>query len=221
MEQLEDNTKEYFKTYQVEDVVYSTAEILFILESPHVEEIKNGYPVAGNSGREMTRFIYADKPNEPFGNLVNNGQQYKKEYPEINKFGLMNVCPAPMQKQALKDFELAGGEEKVLSILEKLRVNYQANRHRAEEWNRVKVMIINNFHRRLEKVLKKYKQISYLVPCGKFAANYLRLVKEDLPAAIEIINGVPHPSFNQWHDDKVMRRLEEGLTDIFGEDFTK
>ena len=50
--------------YSGEDV-----EILFILESPHTDEVKYQYPVAGNSGREMSDILF-NRGDIPIGFIV-------------------------------------------------------------------------------------------------------------------------------------------------------
>ena len=214
MNNLQQITKKYFRNYQVQDVLPEATEVLFILESPHTQEIKYGYPVAGNSGREMTKFIYDQQKPEPFGKLVANAEEYKTTYQDLTRFGLLNVCPAPMQKQALQEFELSSAEKQVIAVLEKLRVNYKAVRHQKQDWNLIKELIIEDFKTRLREALTNYSNISYLVPCGKFAANYLELIGDELTTKKPtVITEIPHPSFNQWHSYETMEKLRRILNE--------
>ncbi|MFO7819229.1 MAG: hypothetical protein R6V17_03225, partial [Halanaerobacter sp.] len=142
----------YLKKYRVVDVINKDMDYLFILESPHIAEIKQGYPVAGNSGVEMTKFIYDEDDEDAFGKLVNNKDDYKNQYHGLNKFSIMNVVPAPMQASALKECDVSSAEGKIVAILEKLRVNYAAKRHRNSDWNQVKEVLIDNFAHRLDDI---------------------------------------------------------------------
>mgnify|MGYP006278421005 FL=1 len=206
--------KKYFAKHNVEDVVNDNMKYLFILESPHKAEINNGYPVAGNSGVEMTKFIYDQSSTQAFGKLVNNVENYQDQYKELDKFGIMNAAPAPMQASALENYDLSPAKEKILHILEKLRVNYQAKSHRDQEWNQIKTVLINNFAMRLTKILSNY-EVEYLIPCGKLAQNYLKLAitSKEITTSAKIISEIPHPSRNQWRQYSSMKNLEAVLTE--------
>ncbi|MGM0500944.1 MAG: hypothetical protein ACQERJ_00310 [Bacillota bacterium] len=214
---IKEETKKYFNKYQVEDVANSNLDYLFILESPHKAEIENGYPVAGSSGVEMTKFIYSRDCEDAFGKLVSDANNYKGVYNGLEQFGIVNISPAPMQKSALQNTKLSAAEEKVISILEKLRVNYQAKTHQDEEWNQVKKLIIENLGARLGYILESCEP-EYLIPCGKIAQNYLELVtiQNDLKIKGQIISGIPHPSRNQWRHYDTMDNLKSILAaDIY------
>lgn len=64
---------EYYKDkrYIVSDIVFkeSISKYIFILESPHNDEVKNGYTVAGKSGIDMGKFM-GISINESFGRYV-------------------------------------------------------------------------------------------------------------------------------------------------------
>ncbi|GAB6100518.1 hypothetical protein JCM16358_23970 [Halanaerocella petrolearia] len=214
MTNIELAARDYLKKYKVDDIYYCETEILFILESPHTQEVKHGYPVAGNSGVEMAHYIY--NTDEPFGKLVAKKDEYETDYNQLEKFGLLNVGSAPMQSQALGDYSFTPTEKDVLEILEKLRVNYKAKQHQKDSWNSVKEIILDDFKERLHTALQESEKIKYLVPCGKFAASYLDLIKDSIEIIREkeIITGIPHPSFNQWRKYDSMENLEEILPKI-------
>ena len=208
---LKKESKKYLQKYSIEDVINPELNYLFILESPHKAEINNGYPVAGNSGVEMTKFIYYPESNQAFGKLLSNITTYQQHYKGLDEFGVMNVVPAPMQSSALAD-DLSTSEKKVVHILEKLRVNYGAKSHRNQDWNVVKEVLINNFTKRLNNILLQ-QELEYIIPCGKLAQTYLQLVmtSEDLTSTAEIISGIPHPSRNQWRQYNSMSKLKAAL----------
>lgn len=205
--------EKYLKNYSVNDVINQEAVFLFILESPHTQEIRNGYPVAGSSGVEMTKFIYNTDKKDAFGKLVSQKEKYSGEYENLERFSILNVSSAPMQKGGLKEYNLDEEEERIVRILEKLRVNYKSRSHRNQEWNRVKEVIISDFKQRLVSGLKVMKELKYLIPCGKLAANYLQLIQdsEEIIDQKEVIWNIPHPSFNQWSRYESMEKLKEKL----------
>mgnify|MGYP006271877343 CR=1 FL=1 len=208
---LKEASKEYLQQYNVEDVINSGMNYLFILESPHKAEINNGYPVAGNSGVEMTKFIYWQKSEHAFGKLLSKIDNYIQHYKGLDQFGIMNVVSAPMQSSALED-ELSTSEKKIVHILEKLRVNYGARSHRNQDWNQVKEVLISNFAKRLNNILSQ-QELEYIIPCGKFAQTYLQLVmtSQEFKSTAEIISGIPHPSRNQWRQYNSMSKLKAVL----------
>ena len=83
-----------FDDYFVNDLIDSTTEIIFVLESPHVYEVKNGYPVAGKSGKDMSKILFEDAElkKESFGKLISE----KK----VQKFGIINISNIPLQELA-------------------------------------------------------------------------------------------------------------------------
>ncbi len=215
MSKLEGVTKEYLNKYKVDDVINRESKMIFILESPHTQEMKYGYPVAGDSGIEMTKFIYGNQFNDAFGKLVSQPQKYNEEYNGLNRFSIMNVVSAPMQKGGLRAYNLTEDDEKIITILEKLRVNYKTKEHRSNDWNRVKKILINDFKRRLLTINKENSRLKYFVSCGKFASNYLNLIndEEGLIKDKDIVSGIPHPSFNQWRHYESMDKLRAVMSD--------
>ncbi len=204
---------DYFKNYRIEDVINLDSKILFILESPHTQEVKNDYPVAGDSGVEMTKFIYGYDNNDAFGKILANPVEYKNKYKQLHKFSIMNISSAPMQKAALSSYHLSNKEEEVLNILEKLRVNYKTKKHKNSYWNQVKNIIINDFELRLKEYVQQVKGITYIIPCGRLAESYLNLIDEEIYSVnnIRIISDIPHPSFNQWRYADSMEKLDQIL----------
>lgn len=57
MEYTEIN-EEISDNYYVQDIIPEDCKLLFILESPHTKEINKKYPLAGQSGENLSNFIY-------------------------------------------------------------------------------------------------------------------------------------------------------------------
>ncbi|WP_027339273.1 hypothetical protein [Halonatronum saccharophilum] len=214
MNDLIKKTKDYLSKYKVDDVINKNSKILFILESPHTQEMKFGYPVAGSSGFEMTRFIYGADHKDSFGKVVSQIEDYEQSYRGLTRFSLLNVSSAPMQGDGLKGYNLSNADKEVIAILEKLRVNYGARNHKKKEWNEVKSILISDFKERLVKTTERVASLEYIVPCGKFAKSYLDIVKEELIESIKVVEGIPHPSFNQWRHYDSMGNLRKVIDSI-------
>jgi len=164
------------KDYFVEDLIYDETEALFVLESPHNEEVKQGYPVAGKSGKDMSKVLFGD--TEPLGKLISERK--------VKSLGIINVCNYPLQISAYEDETL----ESDMLLFEKIRQNPKL-RKKQTPINAVVSKVMDNFKTRLAP--HKDKKI---ILCGKFAeASFDSLFNE---LSFKELLRVPHPSFNQW-----------------------
>jgi len=177
---------EKLKDYFVDDLVYKDTEIIFVLESPHTQEVKNGYPVAGKSGVDMSNVLFLQ--DEAFGKLVKE----KK----VNGIGIVNVSNYPLQHSAyMKDFE-------DIAFFEKVRQNPKQRRYDKLGINSTVIKIMQDFERRL-KVYKDKK----IVLCGNFAQSAFDSVfNED--EFLDVLR-VPHPSFNNWKKQRYKDKIQE------------
>ncbi len=166
---------EKFKNYFVDDLVYTNTEVLFVLESPHNEEVKMGYPVAGKSGRDMSKVLCAS--SEPFGKLIFEGK--------LSKVGIINISNYPLQKSAYNE------DDALLELFEKFRQNPKLRKHDKLGLNDVVSKMMDSFKSRLESHTDKK-----IVLCGRFAQNAFDSLFHELNFK-EVLR-VPHPSFNQW-----------------------
>jgi len=113
---------DFFKQYYVPDLIGSECKVLFILESPHTDEIIHKHPLAGSSGLNLSKGLIDAGLNEianANGNYLPFGCWLQEN---INtsigkKFGIMNVCNFPMQSEAYS----CGKEIYVKDSLERLR----------------------------------------------------------------------------------------------------
>ena len=173
--------------YFVDDIIYDSTKIIFVLESPHTQEVKNHYPVAGKSGIDMSLTLF--NINKPFGKLL-----YEKE---ITNIGIINVSNYPLQKSAYKN-----QEDKVLEFFQLIRQNPKPRKSQKTGINLVIDKMLSNFKARLEK--HKDKKI---VLCGNFAQSAFDVVFDD-DDFIDVMR-VPHPSFNNWKKTKYKQKIDE------------
>ena len=167
---------EKLKDYFVDDLIYEDTKVLFVLESPHNEEVKRGYPVAGKSGRDMSKVLFVR--DEALGKLISEH--------EVKNLGIINISNYPLQLSAYTDKNL----ESDMVFFEKIRQNPKP-RKRAVPINVVVSKVMEDFKSRL--ALHKEKK---LILCGNFAQDAFDSVFHE--GNFKEVLRVPHPSFNQW-----------------------
>jgi hypothetical protein len=186
---------ELAKGYLVEDIVPEQATFLFLLESPHVQELKFGAPVSGSSGTSMTKHLFGEQYEKyPLGILVKKNRDEGLNRPSINKVALMNVCHIPMQGAAYKDEQVRAHYGEFFKILEGVRTSNQKDVFPNPDWNAVQEIIVESLRKKLVKLADRPL---YVIPCGRFAQKFFRLAGVNSPQWT-IVHGVPHPSYNGW-----------------------
>ena len=182
---------EKLKNYFVDDLLDAGNKVIFVLESPHTQEVKNGYPIAGKSGIDMSKILF--DMQEALGKLV-----YEKK---ITNIGIVNVCNYPMQLSAYEELDK---KEKKMEFFEKIRQNPK-QRKQLNPINSVIQEMMQDFKNRLSQYEDKK-----IVLCGNFAQNsFDSILKEN---DFKEILRVPHPSFNNWKKEKykdVIKKLQD------------
>ncbi len=190
--------------YSVGDITTKETEILFILESPHKEEIKAGVPLAGLSGRSMAKELFAEEEILPMGKLLKQFILDKKE----TVYGIVNVCPFPLQQTAYPESEFVDAFKDEIQIAEAVRIS-SAKLFKDESKAAFDKLLVENFEKRLSLLIKEN---TIIVPCGRFAEKYVN--KLSIKDHLTIIHGVPHPSYNSWSRERykevVLKLREEG-----------
>lgn len=180
--------------FYVKSWVTERSKLIFVLESPHVQEVKYGAPVSGASGATMSKHLFGPEYNKPLGRLVMKNIEEQKRRPALDVIGLMNICGIPMQRKAYGEPNLVQTYNQFFDVLEGVRQGNQRDVYNNESWNVMQSVILERFRERLS----KYKEHECtLVPCGRFAQKFFRLagVASD---NWQVIDDVPHPSYNSW-----------------------
>lgn len=187
--------KEFFEkakaNFSVPDIAHDP-KMIFILESPHKEELKVGVPLAGLSGRSMAKELFLQEDILPMG-------KYLKQLTEDNKqsfYGIVNVSSFPLQQSAYPETEFIQQYKNELEIAESIRKS-TANQYRDENKALFNELLINDFQNRL---IRMIEDDSIIVPCGKFAEKYVNQLA--MTDKLNIIKGVPHPSYNSWSRER-------------------
>ncbi len=191
-----------FKDYFVNDLIYDDTKVLFVLESPHVYEVKNGYPVAGKSGKDMSKYLVDDNELKKlsFGQLI-----YERKIPS---FGILNVSNIPLQELAY-NLKTDNGSFSALptQLIFKDFILFRQNPSKRKKDCRVNKMI-ELFGDDFKKRLSQHKD-KKIVLCGGFVQKIFHdnFSVDEFENLIE----VPHPSFNNWSKIKYKEKIEELL----------
>lgn len=177
------------QNFFIPDLTHNS-KIIFVLESPHTQEVKAGYPVAGKSGVDMSKVLFG--LDESFGKLVFEGK--------VDGFGLLNVYNYPLQSVVYGSLHVEGME-----FFNRVRQNPKLRKKDCELNHFLKAML-EDFQQRLSK--HKDKKI---VLCGNFVQSaFSEVFSED---EFALVYKVPHPSFNNWQKAKYKKEID-GLKEI-------
>ncbi|HEX6922694.1 MAG TPA: uracil-DNA glycosylase family protein [Bacillales bacterium] len=197
-QQYEDIFDKLGEHFYVKSWISEQSKVIFILESPHIEEVKYGAPVSGRSGTTMSKHLFGPEYNKPLGRLVIKNIEEQKNRPALDAVGLMNICGIPMQRKAYGDRNVTQAYQEFFDVLEGVRQGNQKDVYPNEAWNVMQEVILDRFRERLAKQQDKK---CVLVPCGRFAQKFFRLADMD-SHNWKVIDGVPHPSYNSWDRER-------------------
>lgn len=189
--------------FYVPDILLPTSSCIFVLESPHVEELKYGAPVSGNSGRTMSKHIFGpDYARFPLGQLVKKNADERLDRPRLNGIGLLNVSNIPLQKAAYGKTDFPEDTNLWLEAMGTLRTSNQKSTFSSSHTESVQSYFIENLKTKLHAL--QDRPIT-LIPCGRFAQKFVRLA-DVRNQSWRVIDDVPHPSYNSW--DREQYRLQ-------------
>ncbi|PWK05184.1 uracil-DNA glycosylase family protein [Tumebacillus permanentifrigoris] len=201
------------QNYFVPDLLTEESRFLFLLESPHIEELKHGAPVSGQSGSTMSRHLYGDKfAQYPLGRMLKRNRDAQLNRPALNKVGLLNVCNIPLQARAYR-LEARTQYRDFFPVLESVRTQNHIIAYPDQAANLIQEIIADSLRRKL---LNWQGRQVVLVPCGRFAQKFLRLADVHSPQW-QIIANVPHPSRDSWSEPRyaaVVRQVQDALQQI-------
>jgi len=195
--------------YSGEDV-----ETLFILESPHTDEVKYQYPAAGKSGREMSNILF-NRGDIPFGFIIKY-MEYMREEMNINltkNIGIMNVSQLPLQLSIYEDEDIELLEDlSLLNFIKKAITKDKSSiytKHGNDFTNKLKKISYDDFEKRLKKLNNEYN-INLIIPCGNFAQSFLgKFFEQNKIDNLNTIWGVPHPSRGFWRQKKYKNTIKK------------
>ena len=199
----EDGSGKYAQ-WHVPDLVPSdrAVELVFVFESPHVDELRTGLPVAGTAGKSALRFLLPGQPKDrSLGRFVEQSHAAGDD-----RIAILNVSNVPMQEAAFVDDEAPDLGEDEWTLIEKVRRSRarSISSMRGAETRAISEVLVDGHRSRLSSVATRSE--ARVVAAGTFAQRMVAGASPDLtPSPLH----VPHPSFNQWN-----RMANQNLTDL-------
>ena len=191
----------------IENIINKDAKIAFILESPHKDEICEGYPLAGESGIEISKKLIGDSA-DPFG------KEAKKR--KLIKVSIINVSKKPLQGNAYCCKKNRPSDIANYEYLKK-RIEQGATystKHNKKEINILKKEIFESFLDELKLLPKN----SFIVPCGKFAREFYNEAEKDeslKDKKFQLLTKeeIPHPARGNWLNlsDDIIQQIKEKI----------
>lgn len=185
------------KKYRVKDIscVYgrnctdkeNTMHYIFILESPHVDEIQNGIPLSGPAGKVAFESIFpsSNDSDMTLGRYIAEGR--------INA-SIINISDIPLQKLAYKNGEDVE-DELIISHLDwkKIERIRQSGSLGDDIYSK---FIKSSFQFRYNRLIKKLENDNYkIISCGRCSNKIVREVVGTDFAQLELIY---HPAQGWW-----------------------
>ena len=198
----------------VSNIFVNDSNVVFIAESPYVDEMRLKYPMAGASGKEITKVLLG-KDSPALGVIC---KELKFERYGLKSFSIMNISQLPLEKEA---YDATGYQSpNNLNDLMKLKRNIDGQNNKGtnfhEDWKIPRSPSIATLkHQLLNELIVNLRGLKgeskiQLIPCGKFARVFVRKALEDktLTSHFVMLEGVPHPARNKWTDMPVEKLKE-------------
>lgn len=202
---------ELAKGYLVPDIVPPTATFVFLLESPHIEELKHGAPVSGASGASMSAVLFGERyARIPLGVMVKRNRDARLDRPSLDRVGLMNVSNLPLQRGAYGDHQDDGRYAPLFERMSALRQANDRVTFQDPHLNVLQEILVDHLRRRLDRL--SARPLSF-APCGRFAQKFFRLAGVH-SEYWRILENVPHPSYNNWRKPTYAAAVQD-LCDAF------
>lgn len=183
--------------------------VVLLLESPHVHEVRYGYPLAGYTGTDVRDALGKEArrlfPNEPIGRSIH------WRHPDFLRLGVMNVSQLPFQHQAY-DFPPAREAEDCrdhahwncyLAHMKTICEGPSAASRSNPRCGELEEAIIGDLRRRLSDLRRSDPSV-ILVRCGDVAQRFYEKAGVTVPNVC-----LPHPAKGGWTNlqDKERRAL--------------
>lgn len=184
-----------YANYCVSDLVPSIdaeLDLLFVLESPHIDELRTGIPLSGDAGQAALRVLMPlGAPPEALGPFIANCHAAGDF-----RVGVMNISRVPLQLAAYRRHpsrHVVAGLE--WDLLEQVRTD--AKDHvddiTDKQVQSASRLLLPNFQFRLSRI--RFSSRAAVVPAGKFAQRHWNsLATRPQVTALP----VPHPSNGWW-----------------------
>jgi hypothetical protein len=187
------------RTGCVENTLVPGARVAFVLESPHVDEVAHGYPLAGDAGRTMSRYLF-ERYDVPFGLIALHHRELISALglPCQNPYSVMNVSRTPLQKKAYCDNKLKCPSN--IDVRRRLKKALESSGKFSTGQKDVRLKTLKTqLFRDFELQAQSLGQDVKLVPCGNFARAFCEELDRKHPQRFILrLRDVPHPSRAGW-----------------------
>ena len=182
-----------YSQWRVPDLVTShrNVKLVFVFESPHVDELSAGLPVVGAAGKSALRYL---APGQSRG--LSLGRFVRERHASGDgRIAILNVSNVPMQAAAFVGIEGPGLEEGDWAMIGTVRRSKARSMSslRGTGEQAIAGVLVDGLRKRLSAVDCGVE--GRVVAAGTFAQ---RAVVAALPDLTPEPLRVPHPSFNQW-----------------------
>ena len=218
---LSDDEREYLEKHIVRDVPEDLAsvKVVFLMESPHTDEKEKGFPLAGKSGKNVTKDLIklicsGVKGKDPIGELV--------EESKVCWLSIMNVCLLPLQKTPYENNEKVSDTVRtLLCALKEIKYEMERGGDLCPISKDVYEVIINDLACRIVQTKCQCPNELLLVPFGEFARRSLAEVKrrigQDSMGLHFSEETVPHPTplyghWKKYKKDKLAAEISAWLS---------
>ncbi|WP_154116231.1 hypothetical protein [Vibrio cincinnatiensis] len=198
---------EDFKRFIVDDLSSSngTNQIIFVLESPHTNELIHKHPIAGQAGERMSGLfeilglLSSEDAQLPLGCQIKRGV--------IENVAIINAAPIPLDKKIYCretiNLELI---ESLSGLKQRLEKRTQAS-YKPQGY--IEQNLLSDFYSRLNAMIKPSTNV--IVPLGNFASNFVKALQ---PQSVKIVYGVNHPSASTWKSENSLNSLRKAMACI-------
>lgn len=208
---FDQDLSEKLKRFRVEDrgTKREAVKVVLLLESPHIEEVKppdirDRYPLAGKSGKDVTKVLRNWLPRVSFQGDESIGSLVHREFCEFNWLGIMNVSQVPFQRKA---YESVGGEiveHDHWDVYAKYMKHFKKTARCEDRLGEQQLYraIVEDLRARLEPIEPEI----LLVCCGEIAQKFFVATGKDKEMCHFF---VPHPARSHWFHYIALDRLRE------------
>ena len=198
---------EQYKVFSlIEDVI--KLKVLFILESPYINEYLHQHPAAGESALELTQFLMAQGYLKNFDAQLPLGCNIKLL--NYHSLGILNCSTLPLNKAfypcALNSEDLAK-----VNALAAIKQNLNQSNPNKLPVDLKKSSIFKDFVSRLTEVLEQAPADIVIVPCGDTAIGFVDAFKTIYQKSLTVLDSLPHPTEPDWAEKIAAIRLTDHI----------
>lgn len=183
----------------VPPLIPANATRVFVLESPHVDEVLHGIPAAGSTGSEMSKVLF-DEPT-PLGRILFAHAVERRVIDGADEFGLLNAVSIPMQVDAVPvHLTFLDEISYFMGGLRAIKEHPETENYGDDNHTALRDILIRDLTARLRCLPSSVRE---LIPCGEVSKELLGRVAQETISRFSIMTPhLPHPTRNHWSAKK-------------------